>query len=47
MLEIAGIQREKNEDAAEILSKIAQLAGITNFNMDQTDAHQTSKKWLQ
>ena len=32
MLEIAGIPTE-NEDEKEIVSKVAQLAGITNFNI--------------
>ena len=45
MIEIAGIPYRKEENYIQLISKLAELAEITNFNKNQIDlVHRTSAK---
>ena len=47
MVEISGIPRKKGEDCLNLISQLANLANITDFDISQIDlAHRTSPNEL-
>ena len=43
MIEIACIPYHKEEKCIQLISKLAELAEITNFNKNQIELHRTSR----